>query len=149
MRNFAVLHIVAEESRIFKTKERCPLLLCIEVYRPTEIALEQIPDAITMQREIAEKIKPGAKNFEIQSNSQVTNDAEDPFSNKQQNRVSKNKNFRSQTMTSSFMDQQNAYPFGNIEEEVISTNRAKPAARNSMTMSRNKLHKENNNEIMS
>ena len=52
MRNFAVLHIVAEESRIFKTKERCPLLLCIEVYRPTEIALEQIPDAITMQREI-------------------------------------------------------------------------------------------------
>ena len=52
MRNFAVLHIVAEESRIFKTEERCPLLLCIEVYRPTEIALEQIPDAITMQREI-------------------------------------------------------------------------------------------------
>ena len=59
------MHIVAEESRIFKTKERCPLLLCIEVYRPTEIALEQIPDAITMQREITEKIKPGAKNFEI------------------------------------------------------------------------------------
>lgn len=40
MRNYSVLHIIAEESRIFKTKERCPLLLCIEVYRPTEIALE-------------------------------------------------------------------------------------------------------------
>ena len=50
MRNFACLHIVAEESRIFKTKERCPLLLCIEVYRPTEIALETIPDAVTIQR---------------------------------------------------------------------------------------------------
>lgn len=54
MRNFAVLHIVAEESRIFKTKERCPLLLCLEVYRPTEISLESVPDAITMQRMIAE-----------------------------------------------------------------------------------------------
>ena len=54
MRNYAVLHIVAEESRIFKTKERCPLLLCIEVYRPTEISLETVPDALTMQRQIAE-----------------------------------------------------------------------------------------------
>ena len=54
MRNYSVLHIIAEESRIFKTKERCPLLLCIEVYRPTEIALESVPDALTMQREIAE-----------------------------------------------------------------------------------------------
>ena len=55
MRNFAVLHIIAEESRIFKTKERCPLLLCIEVYRPTEISLEQIPNALTMQRELSEQ----------------------------------------------------------------------------------------------
>jgi len=50
MRNYAVLHIVAEESRIFKTKERCPLLLCIEVYRPSEISLEAIPDVINTQR---------------------------------------------------------------------------------------------------
>lgn len=50
MRNYAVLHIVAEESRIFKTKERCPLLLCIEVYRPTEISLETIPDVLNTQR---------------------------------------------------------------------------------------------------
>lgn len=49
MRNYAVLHIVAEETRIFKTKERCPLLLCIEVYRPTEIALEKIPDVVTLK----------------------------------------------------------------------------------------------------
>ena len=54
MRNYAVLHIIAEESRIFKTKERCPLLLCIEVYRPTEIALEQIPEALAKQREFTE-----------------------------------------------------------------------------------------------
>lgn len=42
-RNYAVLHIVAEEAKIFRTKERCPLLLLIECYRPTEIALEKIP----------------------------------------------------------------------------------------------------------
>ena len=55
MRNYAVLHIVAEESRIFKTKERCPLLLCIEVFRPTEVALETVPDALTMEREMFEQ----------------------------------------------------------------------------------------------
>ena len=54
MRNYAVLHIVAEETRIFKTKERCPLLLCIEVYRPTEIALEKIPDIVTLKKQIEE-----------------------------------------------------------------------------------------------
>ena len=36
-RNFAVLHIAALESRIFQTKSRCPVLLCIEVYRPDEL----------------------------------------------------------------------------------------------------------------
>lgn len=46
MRNYAVLHIVAEESRIFKTKERAPIMLAIEVYRPTEISLEKVPQAI-------------------------------------------------------------------------------------------------------
>lgn len=42
-RNYAVLHIAADESRIFKTKERAPLLLCIEVYRPIELSLEKLP----------------------------------------------------------------------------------------------------------
>jgi len=39
LRNYAVLHIVADESRIFKTKERAPVMLSIEVYRPVELAL--------------------------------------------------------------------------------------------------------------
>lgn len=43
MRNFAILHIVAEESRIFKTKERAPVMLCFEVYRPIELSLEKKP----------------------------------------------------------------------------------------------------------
>lgn len=68
MRNYAVLHIVAEETRIFKTKERCPLLLCIEVYRPTEIALEKIPDIVTMKNQIDDKGRPGR---EIRTNSAV------------------------------------------------------------------------------
>jgi hypothetical protein len=43
MRNFAILHIVADESRIFKTKERAPVMLCFEVYRPIELSLEKKP----------------------------------------------------------------------------------------------------------
>ena len=46
MRNFAVLHIAADESRIFKTKERAPVMLCFEVYRPVELSLEKVPDLI-------------------------------------------------------------------------------------------------------
>ena len=37
-RNYAVLHVTALESRIFQTKSRAPVLLCIEVYRPDELA---------------------------------------------------------------------------------------------------------------
>ena len=36
-RNYAVLHIAALESRIFQTKSRALLLLCVEVYRPDEL----------------------------------------------------------------------------------------------------------------
>jgi phosphatidylinositol 4-kinase len=43
MRNYAVLHIVTEESRIFRTKMRAPLLLCLEVYRPIEMTLQKKP----------------------------------------------------------------------------------------------------------
>lgn len=43
MRNYAVLHIAAYESRIFRTKERAPIMLCVEVYRPFEISLEKVP----------------------------------------------------------------------------------------------------------
>ena len=39
MRNYAVLNIVAENARIFLTKERALLYLQIEAYRPMEITL--------------------------------------------------------------------------------------------------------------
>lgn len=39
IRNNCVLHIPPNEARVFQTKERCPILLCIEVYRPDEISL--------------------------------------------------------------------------------------------------------------
>lgn len=85
MRNYAVLHIVAEESRIFKTKARCPLLLCIEVYRPTEIALETIPSAISLQRDMSftnsSRNSKQAQNLEIQSMSHdIEFSKNDPFS---------------------------------------------------------------------
>ena len=34
-----MLHIVASEARVFQTKERAPLLLCIEAFRPEELSL--------------------------------------------------------------------------------------------------------------
>jgi hypothetical protein len=34
-----VLHIPPEEARVFQTKERAPIMLAIEVFRPEEMAL--------------------------------------------------------------------------------------------------------------
>ena len=34
IRNYAILHIVTDEAKIFQTKERAPLLLCLEAFRP-------------------------------------------------------------------------------------------------------------------
>jgi hypothetical protein len=50
MRNFAILHIVADESRIFRTKERAPVMLCFEVYRPIELSLEKKPVFVDMYK---------------------------------------------------------------------------------------------------
>ena len=69
MRNYAVLHIVAEESRIFKTKERCPLLLCIEVYRPTEVSLETIPEILNKQRTMSALAQAAGGRNDSSSNS--------------------------------------------------------------------------------
>ena len=44
MRNYAVLNIVAEEAVVFKTKERAPILLTIEVYRPIEMTIDEPPE---------------------------------------------------------------------------------------------------------
>jgi hypothetical protein len=41
MRNYAILHISVDEAKVFQTKERAPLLLCLEAYRPEELQLEQ------------------------------------------------------------------------------------------------------------
>lgn len=37
MRNYAILHIVSDEARIFTTKERAPVLLHFEAFRPEEL----------------------------------------------------------------------------------------------------------------
>jgi hypothetical protein len=42
-----------EEAKIFQTKERAPLLLCIEAYRPIEMTLDdtsEIFDAPQMEK---------------------------------------------------------------------------------------------------
>ena len=36
-RNYAVLNICEEESKLFFTKSRAPFLICLEIYRPEEI----------------------------------------------------------------------------------------------------------------
>jgi phosphatidylinositol 4-kinase len=39
-RNYCVLHIPTGEARVFQTKERAPIMLCIEVFRPEEMLVE-------------------------------------------------------------------------------------------------------------
>lgn len=36
MRNYTVLKIAVDESRIFVTKTKAPYMICLEVYRPAE-----------------------------------------------------------------------------------------------------------------
>lgn len=38
-RNYCVLHILADEARVFQTKERAPIMLTFEVFRPEEITI--------------------------------------------------------------------------------------------------------------
>ena len=38
-RNYCVLHIPPDEARVFQTKERAPVMLAIEVFRPDEMAI--------------------------------------------------------------------------------------------------------------
>ena len=47
MRNYAVLNIIAEEAIVFKTKERAPILLTIEVYRPIEMTIDEPTELFT------------------------------------------------------------------------------------------------------
>ena len=37
IRNYAILHIVTDEAKVFQTKERAPLMLCFEAFRPEEL----------------------------------------------------------------------------------------------------------------
>ena len=49
MRNYAVLSVVAEDAIVFKTKERAPLLLTFEVYRPTEMLIDEPTELLNDQ----------------------------------------------------------------------------------------------------
>lgn len=56
IRNYAILHIVAEEAKIFQTKERAPLLLCLEAYRPEELTLLQPKKVPIGRKSITEEL---------------------------------------------------------------------------------------------
>ena len=38
-RNYCVLHIPPDEARVFQTKERAPIMLSVEVFRPDEMIM--------------------------------------------------------------------------------------------------------------
>lgn len=62
MRNYAILHIVADEAKIFQTKERAPVLLHFEAFRPEELMLEVGPERTLSQvidTSKKEKVKKG------------------------------------------------------------------------------------------
>ena len=46
IRNYTILSIRMDEAYIFKTKERAPVLMCFEAFRPTELFLESIPEPV-------------------------------------------------------------------------------------------------------
>jgi hypothetical protein len=46
IRNYTILSIRMEEAYIFKTKERCPVLMVFEAFRPTELFLDSIPEPV-------------------------------------------------------------------------------------------------------
>jgi predicted choloylglycine hydrolase len=60
MRNYAILHIVADEAKIFQTKERAPVLLHFEAFRPEELMLEVGPER-TLSQAIDSSKKEKAK----------------------------------------------------------------------------------------
>ncbi len=62
MRNYAILHIVADEAKIFQTKERAPVLLHFEAFRPEELMLEVGPERTLSQAMIENKKSKGQKN---------------------------------------------------------------------------------------
>ena len=40
LRNYCVLNICVEETRLFVTKSRAPFMVCLEVYRPEEFLVQ-------------------------------------------------------------------------------------------------------------
>ena len=48
-----MLNIVVEDAKIFQTKERAPLLLCFEAYRPLEVISES-PKEVYEKEEVKE-----------------------------------------------------------------------------------------------
>jgi hypothetical protein len=68
IRNYAILHIVADEAKIFQTKERAPVLLHFEAYRPEELMLvsPQIMPLTKKQRKGAafKSMGAGSKEYE-------------------------------------------------------------------------------------
>ena len=62
MRNYAILHIVADEAKIFQTKERAPVLLHFEAFRPEELMLEVGPERTLSQGIIDNKKSKAKKN---------------------------------------------------------------------------------------
>lgn len=67
MRNYAILNIVAEEAIVFKTKERAPLLLAFEVYRPTEITIDENFE-LKCHQELQQKIQNQRKGQQLRDN---------------------------------------------------------------------------------
>lgn len=91
IRNYCVLHIAADETKVFQTKERAPLLLCIEAYRPEELSLVREEKR---KLKVAKKQKP--KNHYLKS----TNDLISP---EYDNYRSYSWNSSSQTITTNSM----------------------------------------------
>ena len=79
IRNYTVLHIVIEEAKVFQTKERAPLLLCIEAYRP-EAELE-----IYLESKKSKKKTGASKNEVLDTQGYALVDTEPQYDNYRSN----------------------------------------------------------------
>ncbi|CAG9313004.1 PI4KB_4 [Blepharisma stoltei] len=64
-RNCAVLHIIANEARVFTTKERAPYKICVEIFRPYEelLVLDPSKSASALDRRSASV--PSVRSFHL------------------------------------------------------------------------------------
>ena len=145
MRNYAVLNIVVDEARIFQTKERAPILMCFEVYRPIEMTIDEPTELYN--HENFELIAPEESNvFDFDLNVQkMKKKASQALSMLKQN--DKSVKYRNEQLQNALMSPYtpNQRPFGRERSHSFKSNKINSSSvpHSSMGMSRGSYNARN------